>query len=111
MPVTRSATGEHRLLTTLRLLMAFLVIVSAGVLLPPRADAAEGTVFSDGFESGTLSGYRQGAHSGVQQSPGHKCAWAWRATKPHGIPSYAHHSFPPGQPQGRVTPHVYVVRP
>jgi hypothetical protein len=69
---------------------------------PVFADVPAGAlVYSDGFESGTLSpvsplgkycvpGYRDVTHSGVEQQIVHSGAWAWRATNPNGVPSYAY---------------------
>ena len=98
-----SATVVRRHLTLLRLLLVIATILSTSALGLPRASAAETTVFSDGFESGTLSGYRQVTHSSVQQSVVHGGGWAWRATNPNGKPSYAYHSLPTGYRELRVT--------
>lgn len=47
-------------------------------------------VFADGFETGTMAGYRAVTHSGAQQAIVHAGSWAYRATNPNGIPSYAY---------------------
>jgi len=104
-----SATVVRRHLTLLRLLLVIVVVLSTSALVLPRAHAAEATVFGDGFESGTLSGYRQITHSGVQQSVVHGGGWAWRATNPNGKPSYAYHSLPAGYRELRVTAYVQII--
>jgi hypothetical protein len=63
--------------------------VSAG-----SAFAAGPTVFSDGFESGTMAGYTNVTHSGVEQAIVHTGSWAWRATNPNGVASYAYRPLP-----------------
>ena len=60
------------------------------VLLGAVPAAAATPVFADGFESGTMAGYRDVQHSGPQQTIVHSGAWAYRATNPNGIASYAY---------------------
>jgi hypothetical protein len=91
--------------------------ISAGMLLPAAGTAAAapaaGTiltpVFSDGFESGGMSGWRVVKHSGVQQSLVHTGSWAWRATNPNGIPSYAYRRLPASYNELSVEAWVYLV--
>jgi len=104
-----SATVARRHVTLLRLLLVIATVLSTSALGLPRATAAEATVFSDGFESGTLNGYRQVTHSGVQQSVVHGGSWAWRATNPNGKPSYAYHALPAGYRELRVTAYVDII--
>lgn len=75
------------------------VVVALGVMstlgiAPASAAVPAASVFSDGFESGGLSGYRAVTHSGVQQALVHSGSWAWRATNPNGVPSYAYRALP-----------------
>ena len=107
--MSESGTVRRRHLTLPRLLLVIATVLSTSAVVLPRASAAETTVFSDGFESGTLSGYRQITHSGVQQSVVHGGGWAWRATNPNGKPSYAYHSLPAGYRELRVTAYVQIV--
>ncbi len=66
---------------------ASVVLVVVLVALPA---AAVTPVFADGFESGTMAGYRDVQHSGPQQAIVHTGGWAYRATNPNGVPSYAY---------------------
>ena len=70
------------------------VMSTLGVAPASAAVAAPAPVFSDGFESGGLSGYRAVTHSGVQQALVHTGSWAWRATNPNGAASYAYRRLP-----------------
>jgi hypothetical protein len=64
--------------------------VALVVVLVALPAAALTPVFADGFESGALAGYRDVQHSGPQQAIVHSGAWAYRATNPNGVPSYAY---------------------
>lgn len=66
------------------------VMSMIGVAPASAAVPASALVFSDGFESGGLSGYRNVTHSGVQQALVNTGSWAWRGTNPNGVPSYAY---------------------
>lgn len=72
--------------------VAFGVMSTLGIA-PASAAVPAAPVFSDGFESGGLSGYRAVTHSGVQQALVHSGSWAWRATNPNGVPSYAYRTL------------------
>lgn len=88
------------------------VIVAVGVMstlgVAPAAAAAPPPVFSDGFESGGLSGYRNVTHSGVQQALVHSGSWAWRATNPNGAPSFAYRRLPGSYNELWVSAWVYL---
>jgi hypothetical protein len=73
--------------------VAFGVMSTLGIA-PASAAVPAAPVFSDGFESAGLSGYRAVTHSGVQQALVHSGSWAWRATNPNGVPSYAYRRLP-----------------
>jgi len=76
-----------------RLVVGVVVAVGAVSILgvaPASAAVPAAPVFSDGFESGGMAGYRAVTHSGVQQALVHTGSWAWRATNPNGVPSYAY---------------------
>src|SRR6478672_148180 len=76
-----------------RLVVGVVAAVGAISILgvaPASAAVPAAPVFSDGFESGGMAGYRAVTHSGVQQALVHTGSWAWRATNPNGVPSYAY---------------------
>jgi hypothetical protein len=85
-----------------------LLAICAGVAATGAA-AAVTPVFSDDFESGGMSGYRLVKHSGVQQDIVHSGSWAWRATNPNGVPSYAYHRLPASYNEVSVAAWVYLV--
>jgi hypothetical protein len=92
------------------LALALLGAASIAAATAAGALAASVTpVFSDGFESGGLSGYRNVTHSGVQQSVVHSGSWAWRATNPNGAPSYAYHRLPASYNEVWAEAWVYLV--
>jgi hypothetical protein len=90
--------------------LALLIVASVAAATAASAAAASLTpVFSDGFESGAMSGYRNVTHSAVQQSLIHSGSWAWRATNPNGAPSYAYHRLPASYNEVWVEAWVYLV--
>ena len=92
------------------LALALLSVASIAAATAASAPGASLTpVFSDGFESGGMSGYRSVTHSGVQQSLVHAGSWAWRATNPNGTPSYAYHRLPASYNEVWVEAWVYLV--
>jgi hypothetical protein len=104
-----AATAARRRLLPRALLATLVAICLSMGPGMQRATAAEVPVFSDGFESGNLSGYRWVAHSSVQQSIVHTGAWAWRGTNPGGVPSYATRKLSgTGYQEMRVTAYVYL---
>jgi hypothetical protein len=101
-----SGTSRARHALTLGLLIVAAIAATAATAV--RA-ATVTPVFSDGFESGGMSGYRSVVHSGVQQSLVHTGAWAWRATNPNGVPSYAYHRLPASYNEVWAEAWVYLV--
>jgi hypothetical protein len=92
------------------LVLALLGVASIVAATAAAAPAASPTpVFSDGFESGGMSGYRNVTHSGVEKSLVHTGSWAWRATNPNGAPSYAYHRLPASYNEVWVEAWVYLV--
>jgi hypothetical protein len=89
------------------LVVGIALVTLVGVGMQP-ANAAT-TVFTDGFETGNLAGYRQVTHCGVQQSVVHSGSWAWRATNNNGQPSYAYRTLPANYQNIQVTAWVYIV--
>lgn len=77
--------------------------VMATVVAGPAFAADPGTVFSDGFESGTMAGYYKVAsgsasapvdNSMVKHAIVRTGSSAWRATNPNGVPAYAYRALP-----------------
>jgi hypothetical protein len=89
------------------MLLAVAAIAASAATTAPAASVTP--VFSDGFESGGMSGYRSVVHSGVQQSLVHAGSWAWRATNPNGVPSYAYHRLPASYNEVWAEAWVYLV--
>jgi hypothetical protein len=75
-------------------IVAAVGVVSTLGVAPAFAAVPAAAVFSDGFESGGLAGYRAVTHSGVQQALVYSGSWAWRATNPNGAASFAYRTLP-----------------